>query len=346
MKDLIKRLENIIGMPNTDNDEIIFQLKNLLHEVEFQKVNVKDSIPIMDLFSEVVSTMQGNDSESRVIKTGYKNLDHLIGGFLPGELIVIGGRPSMGKTQLLVNLTLKMAQNLPILYFSFDLSSFLLSNRLISAMSNIAVQNILQKNLSTEEKTIVKSLETELKNYKVFINDRCNNSISDFKAHCLKMIREKDVKVIIVDYLQMMGANKYRNNRELEISYISRELKTIAKDHNVCIIAASQLSRAVESRGFSKKPILSDLRDSGAIEQDADKVIFIYRPEYYGFQEDEEMNKTAGIVELMVAKNRNGSLGITKLMRDADFTTFSDFEHYITDFEFSQKRLDELGPPF
>jgi replicative DNA helicase len=144
----------------------------------------------------------------------------------------------------------------------------------------------------------------------------------------------------------MMSSNKYRNSRELEISHISRELKNIAKDFNVCVIATSQLSRAVETRGGSKHPQLSDLRESGAIEQDADKVIFIYRPEYYGILCDEYGNNTAGLTEIILAKNRNGILGTVRLLRDANFTNYRDFDEYKNDFLFSKSRLDEIEPPF
>ena len=140
----------------------------------------------------------------------------------------------------------------------------------------------------------------------------------------------------------MMSSNRYRNSRELEIGYISRELKNIAKDNNVCVIASSQLSRAVESRGGNKRPMLSDLRESGAIEQDADKVIFIHRPEYYGFLEDEEGNNLSGVAELLIAKNRNGRVGDVRLMVDKDFTRFKDFELVNREFSLSNYRLGEL----
>jgi replicative DNA helicase len=248
----------------------------------------------------------------------------------------------MGKTQLLVNISLNISVSTPVLYFTFDLSEFLLTSRFISSLSGIAVNKILQHELTDEQKENLASIETKFANHKILVNDSCNNSISALKAHCQKQIQENGVKVIVVDYLQMMSSNKYRNSRELEISFITRELKNIAKDFNVCVIASSQLSRAVESRGGLKHPQLSDLRESGAIEQDADKVIFIYRPEYYGLECDEDGNSTAGVTELILAKNRNGSLGTVKLLRDANFTNYRDFDQYKNEFSFSQSRLDEL----
>lgn len=341
-QDLINQLEKITSNQNADEKEILFQLKNVLYETEFQNSNARESRSISSLVSENLNLLKSGKQSDNIILSGFKSFDKLFGGFSFGELVVIGGRPSMGKTQLLVNLALNVSANIPILYFTFDLSEFLLTNRFISSYSNIAMNHILQHNLSEEENNILTGMENKFNDHKIFINDSCNNSLSAFKAHCKKQIEENGVKIIIVDYLQMMSSNKYRNNRELEISHISRELKNIAKDHNVCVIAASQLSRAVESRGGSKHPQLSDLRESGAIEQDADKVIFIYRPEYYGLEMDEDGNNTAGLTELILAKNRNGSLGTVKLQRNSNFTNYREFEGYTNDFSFSKSRLTEI----
>ena len=343
---IITGIENIISNQNADEKEIIYQLKKLLFEVEAQNYPVNDSKKLSELLSDSISDMNGDVDSDEVIKTGFINLDGEIGGFLPGELVVIGGRPSMGKTQFLINLSLHISQTLPVLYFTFDLSEFLLTSRFISSLADIEAYKILQHKLSDEEKEKVTSLEKEIKKHKIFINDSSHTSISAFKIHCLKQIEENDVKVIFVDYLQMMSSNKYRNNRELEISHISRELKTIAKDNNVCVIAASQLSRAVEMRSGSKRPQLSDLRESGAIEQNADKVIFITRPEYYGINQDEEGNSLAGVAELIIAKNRNGRMGAALLKIDSNFTNFKDFDNYTEDFSFSTDRLDEINKPF
>ncbi|MCY7362253.1 MAG: DnaB-like helicase C-terminal domain-containing protein [Ignavibacteria bacterium] len=159
-------------------------------------------------------------------------------------------------------------------------------------------------------------------------------------------MEENGVKVIILDYLQMMGLNKYRNSRDLEVGYITRELKNIARDNNVCVIISSQLSRAVETRGGDKRPQLSDLAESGAIEQNADKVIFLYRSEYYGFDRDRDNIPVAGVAELIIAKNRIGRSGVVKLMRDLNFTTFKNFDERTIEFEFSEIRLNEIEHPF
>lgn len=342
-QELKNKIENIINNnPNADEKEIVFQLKQLLYETELQNSVVKESKNIADLVSDSLNQLKGSTPNNNTIKSGFADFDKTYGGFGLGEFVVIGGRPAMGKRQLLVNLSLNISQTIPVLYFTFDLSEFLLTSRFLSSVSGIPASKILQHDLTDEEKNKLSLVESQLSKHKLFINDSYNNSLTAFKAHCQKQIEENGVKVIFVDYLQMMSSNKYRNSRELEISYISRELKNIAKDFNVCVIATSQLSRAVESRGGSKHPQLSDLRESGAIEQDADKVIFIYRPEYYGFECDEEGNNTAGLAEIILAKNRNGSLGSIKLLRDNYFTNFRNFDTYKNDFSFSQNRLDEM----
>lgn len=342
MTDLLQNLQTIIRDSSVDENNIIQRLKNLVLEHEVTDHLAKDSKSLSDLYTENLAGWQGYVEAHKTIKTGFVNLDKVIGGFSPGEFVVIGGRPAMGKTQLCVNLALNIALKQPVLYFTFDLSEYLLTSRFLSALSDIAVSRIIQHDLTDEDKLKVETLAHDIYNLRIFLNDSCHNSVSGFKTHCIRQIQEKGVKIIFVDYLQMMSSNRYRNSRELEISYISRELKSIARDYDVCVIATSQLSRSPEKRSAAAKPILSDLRDSGAIEQDADKVIFIYRPEYYAIDVDEEGNSAAGMTELIVAKNRNGSLGTAYLKRNRVFSSFTDFVEHTNEFNFSPCRMDEI----
>jgi replicative DNA helicase len=155
-------------------------------------------------------------------------------------------------------------------------------------------------------------------------------------------VEEFGVKVIFVDYLQLLSSNRYRNSRELEISHISRELKNLARDLNICVVATSQLSRSVEQRGGDKRPILSDLRESGAIEQDADKVFFLYRPEYYGFRINDMGMSNERLLELIMAKNRSGALERVRLKIDKEFTRFIPFEEIQATFEVNEDRMDDF----
>jgi replicative DNA helicase len=341
--DIINRLETIISNQDADENQIIFQLKNLITENELQNSTIRDSRSVVDIVDDCIMALDNRDADKAVIKTGLRNFDERFGGFSPGEFVVIGGRPAMGKTQLLIHLALNIGITHPILYFSFDLSEFILVNRFLSTSTGISVDRILQSNLKEDEKKAIKAHGTLLANRKIFINDCSHDSIAAIKNHCLNQIRENDVKVIIIDYLQLMSSGKYRYNRELEISHISRELKNIAKDNNVCIIATSQLNRAVESRPGSKRPLLSDIRESGAIEQDADKVIFLYRPEYYGLTQNEEGYSTVGLMEVIVAKNRNGRLGTVYMKINSNLTSMEVFDFKPLAFTFSDNRISELG---
>jgi replicative DNA helicase len=333
---------------NRDEADLSFQLKRLVYEHELQFGSIRDSKSINMLYAENLSLAMGPAENNNVIKTDFRDLDEKIGGFSPGELIVIGGRPGMGKTQMLVNLALNISMRVPVQYFTFDLSSTLLANRFMATLSGIPARKLLQLDLMEGEKFKLASLQNDMSSRKLFVNDSCSNSISALKLHCLEQIKEHGIKVIIVDYIQMMSSNRYRNNRELEVSYISRELKNFAKDNNVCVITTSQLSRGVETRSMgSKKPHLSDLRESGSIEQDADKVIFIYRPEYYSISEDEDGNSTDLMTILIIAKNRNGAVDEVRIRRNKEFTSFMDFEGFKNDFDFSSSRLIEIEkPPF
>jgi replicative DNA helicase len=345
-QDIIQKIQEIIGHQNNDEGEMIFQLKRLLDGHDGQHPAARESKSINALVAENLEQLNQASNQGNTLKTGFRDFDKEFGGFGLGEFIVIGGRPSMGKTQLLVNLSLNISVEIPVLYFTFDLSEFLLTGRFISSCSGIAINKILQNELTDAQQTELATVGTRFDQHKIFVNDSCSNSFSALKAHCQKQIEENGVKVIVVDYLQMMSSNRYRNNRELEISHISRELKNIARDFNVCVIASSQLNRSVESRGGDKRPMLADLRESGAIEQDADKVIFLYRPEYYGITCYENGERADGVMEMILAKNRNGSLGVVRLLRDENFTKFSDFEALKIDFEISQSRLDEIDMTF
>ncbi|HEY5587534.1 MAG TPA: DnaB-like helicase C-terminal domain-containing protein [Candidatus Paceibacterota bacterium] len=339
-----KRLESIIRR-SEDENEIILQLKQLISEYEKQNNPAKISKTISELFAENIQDLQSNKKENNLIKSGFSKLDERIGGFMPGELIIIGGRPAMGKTQLLINICINIAKTIPVLYFTFDLSVDNLTKRFISTLSNLAIDKILQNSLSEIEKHHITAETKKLGELKLYINDSCSNSISAFKELCIKQINEFGVKVILVDYLQMMGSDNIKNSRKSELNYICRELKNVAKEFNVVVISLSHLSSAIERRtGLEgKKPMLSDLIGSDSIEKEADKVIFIHRPEYYHLTEDCRGNSLVGIVELIIAKNKAGTIGDVLLERDDDFTTFINFKRYLSDFKITRKRLNTKG---
>jgi replicative DNA helicase len=336
------KLENIISQQHHDEAETLTQLKNLIYETEFRNSLEFETKSITQLVTENIKQIKGEQPRNNTIKTGFTDFDTLIGGLSLGEFVVIGARPAMGKTQLLVNLALNIADTIPVLYLTFDLPAYALTTRFISCLSGIPNSTFIQNKLTDREQEKLLAAETELIKRKIYVNETCHNSISAIKAHCLKQINDKGVKVVFIDFLQMMSSYKYRYSRELEISYLCRELKNMAREFNVCVIVASQLNRAVEYRTSSRQPMLSDLRESGTIEQEADKVIFLYRPEYYKITCDEDGNNTEGVAKLIVAKNRTGRLEDVKLLIDKDFTRYRDFTHYQNDFDFADDRLNEL----
>lgn len=338
--DLQHKIETIINS-QADDKVILSQLKQLLYETELQACAGKEAKSIADLVSENLYQINEETGQNAVFKTGFDDFDTQFGGFRSGEFVVVGGRPAMGKTQFLVNLSLHISKTIPLLYVTLDLSGFLLTNRFISSISEIPVSDILQHKLSEEHKNRLASIGNEFSKHQLFIHDSCINAITVLKTQCQKQVQENDIQVMIVDYLQLMTSFQHRNKREPEVSHISRELKNMAKEYNICVIASSQLSRAVEWRTGpeGKRPQLSDLRESGAIEQDADKVLFIHRPEYYGIVEDHEGRNLINLAEIIVAKNKNGPLGYFWLEKDNDFTFFRNIKN---EFTFSPSRLLEL----
>ena len=263
------------------------------------------------------------------IPSGFTALDRVTAGWQKSDLIILAARPGMGKTSFVLSMARNMTVdfNKPVAVFSLEMSGVQLVTRLIASEAQLKSDNLRRGDLKDYEWEQLNSRIKTLTDAPLFIDDTPALSVFELRAKCRRLKARHDVQLIIVDYLQLMSAGTDgRGNREQEISNISRSIKSLAKELNVPIIAISQLSRAVETRGGSKRPILSDLRESGAIEQDADMVLFIYRPEYYKLMEDEEGNSTEGLAELIVAKHRNGGLEDIPLRFIANFAKFTDYE--------------------
>ena len=277
------------------------------------------------------------------VSTGFEKLDKLTSGWQPSDLIIIAARPGMGKTAL----TLSMARNIavtkqiPVAFFSLEMSSVQLITRLISAETGLSSEKLRTGKLADHEWQQLNVKVTDLEKAPLFIDDTPSLSIFDLRAKSRRLSSQHGIKLIVVDYLQLMtaGTSTKSGNREQEISTISRNLKALAKELNIPVIALSQLSRAVETRGGTKRPMLSDLRESGAIEQDADIVSFIYRPEYYNIDEwdDDERSPSEGQAELIVAKHRNGGLDNIRLKFIGHLGKFEDLDSFDSPFEFQSK---------
>jgi replicative DNA helicase len=250
------------------------------------------------------------------IPTGFEKLDKVTSGWQPSDLVIIAARPGMGKTAFVLSMARNMAIDFghPVALFSLEMSSVQLITRLISSETGLSSEKLRTGKLEKHEWEQLSTKVKDLEKAPLYIDDTPSLSIFDLRAKARRLSSQHGIKLIIVDYLQLMtagGSNgKGGGNREQEISTISRNLKALAKELEVPVIALSQLSRAVETRGSSKRPLLSDLRESGAIEQDADIVSFIYRPEYYKIDEwdDDDHTPTEGQAEFIIAKHRNGSL--------------------------------------
>ena len=268
------------------------------------------------------------------VRSGFTDIDSVTLGWQPSDLIIIAARPSMGKTAFVLTMARNMCVELktPVAFFSLEMSSVQLMNRLIVAETQLNSKDLRTGNLTPAQWTHLESQTVELGRSPLYIDDTPALSVYEFRSKARRLKTQHDIQLIIIDYLQLMTAStpETRGNREQEVSLISRTLKAIAKELNVPIIALSQLSRNVENRGGSKRPQLSDLRESGAIEQDADVVAFIHRPEYYGLTTDENNMPTAGMAEIIIAKHRNGEVTDVPLRFIKEQAKFADADSSVT----------------
>lgn len=279
---------------------------------------------------EEIQTRKDREDGLTGVPSGFTALDRLTSGWQPSDLVIIAARPGMGKTAFVVSALRNAAidHNQAVAIFSLEMSSVQLVNRLISAEAELPSEKIKKGDLADYEWEQMIHKTRALSEAPIFIDDTPALSILELRAKCRRLAAQHDVRLIIIDYLQLMSGDdsKGGGNREQEIASISRALKGIAKELNVPVIALSQLSRAVETRGGDKRPQLSDLRESGSIEQDADMVMFLYRPEYYGIDTDESGMPLQGLGEVIIAKHRNGSLDTVNLKFIGKFTKFSDWD--------------------
>jgi replicative DNA helicase len=290
------------------------------------------------------------------VSTGFEKLDKLTSGWQPSDLVIIAARPGMGKTALALSMArnISVQQQIPVAFFSLEMSSVQLITRLISSETGLSSDKLRTGKLADHEWQQLNIKVSDLESSPLFIDDSPSLTIFELRAKARRLASSHGIKLIIIDYLQLMniGSSNKAGNREQEISTISRNLKALAKELDIPVIALSQLSRAVETRGGTKRPILSDLRESGAIEQDADIVSFLYRPEYYGITEWDDDMKTPseGQGEFIVAKHRNGALDSIKLKFIPNLGKFEDLGGFDSPFEFQSKlnpenKLSDFSEP-
>ena len=262
------------------------------------------------------------------VPSGYSSLDRITSGWQNSDLVIIAARPSMGKTAFVLSMARNMGinHNKSVALFSLEMSSVQLVMRLISSETELGSEKLRSGNLKDHEWQQLEYKIKSLEKARIFIDDTPAIGLNELRSKCRKLKTKEDIDLIVIDYLQLMsGSADSRGNREQEVSMISRGLKAIAKELNLPIIALSQLNRSVEMRSGNKRPQLSDLRESGAIEQDADIVIFIHRPEKMGITEDDDGNSTRGLAEIIIAKHRNGAVTDIQLRFREEFARFEEF---------------------
>ncbi len=344
----------------TDVFDLLDKMERSLFQITESNIR-KNYSSMSSLMMEALQELQNRKKHKdglTGVPTGFSELDRMTSGWQPSDLIIIAARPGMGKTAFVLSAIRNAAVDFgqAVAVFSLEMSSIQLVNRLISAEAELESEKIKRGSLADHEWEQLVHKTARISNAPIFIDDTPALPILELRAKCRRLKAQHNIQLIVVDYLQLMSgdsSNKSVGNREQEIASISRALKSIAKELNVPVIAVSQLSRAVETRGGDKRPQLSDLRESGSIEQDADLVMFLYRPEYYGITEDEAGNPARGIAEVMIAKHRNGSLGSVNLKFIGKFTKFldadasdspvkSDNPTYMT---FSSKMNTQQPPP-
>lgn len=281
---------------------------------------------------ENIETLRNKEDGLSGVPSGFTNVDRVTSGWQKSDLVIVAARPGMGKTAFALTMARNIAvdHNTPIGFFSLEMSSEQLVNRLIASEAELGASKLRKGDLADHEMVQLHEKIKHLSEAPIFIDDTPGLSIFELRAKARRLVKNHGVRIIMIDYLQLMTAGGKGGNREQEISTISRSLKGIAKELKIPVIALSQVNRGVESRTGvgSKRPMLSDLRESGAIEQDADIVTFIYRPEYYKIYEWDNGDDSRGQGELIIAKHRNGSLNNVRLKFTGEFAKFSDLDYF------------------
>ncbi|MDD3642262.1 MAG: replicative DNA helicase, partial [Candidatus Krumholzibacteria bacterium] len=306
----------------SDADTILDEAEQKIFRVSESRISqgflhVKDVLK--ERFEEIQRVHETRESITG-LATGFIDLDKYTAGFHPGDLVIIAGRPSMGKTSFALNIAQHVALEgrRPVAIFSLEMSKELLVQRLLCSEAQVDAQRVRRGFTSAKDIERLTNAAGLLSEAPIFIDDTPAISTLDMRARARRLKAEYDIALIVIDYLQLARTNERIENRQQEISSISRSMKALAKELAVPLVALSQLSRAVESRGGDKRPMLSDLRESGAIEQDADLVLFLYRPEFYDPGDPDKEGKA----ELIIGKQRNGPTGMVPLIFEKQYTRF------------------------
>ena len=339
LRKLITTMTGVVGQafdPTTDAFDLLDNAEREIFQISESQLR-KGAV---DMNSVVHQTMQhlesihGREGGITGVPSGFTALDAMTGGWQNSDMVIVAARPSMGKTAFSLALTRNAALHpekpAGVAYFSLEMSAQQLAQRLLTSEARVDAQRARTGRLHDDDWPKLARAAGRLSAANIFIDDTAGLGILELRAKCRRLKAEHDIGLVIVDYLQLMhGTSQTAGNREQEIAQISRSLKGLAKELNVPVIALAQLSRAVETRGGDKRPQLSDLRESGSIEQDADVVMFIYRAERYGITVDENGNSTEGLGELLIGKQRNGPIGDVKVAFVNQYARFENLTSYV-----------------
>lgn len=316
--------------PTQDVDELMQEAEGglfTLSQQSLKKEYTQIDPVINDAYTMLLKASERSDGLSG-ISTGFTDLDKMTSGWQPSDLVILAARPAMGKTAFALSMAKNIAidQGIPLAFFSLEMSNVQLMNRVISNVTEIESEKLKTGQLNPDEWQRLDGRMKQLYGKPLFLDDTPSLSVFELLTKARRLVREHGVKIIMIDYLQLMNASGMNyGSRQEEVSTISRALKGLAKELNIPILALSQLNRGVENRADGdKRPQLSDLRESGAIEQDADMVCFIHRPEYYKIYTDPNGRDLRGMAEIIIAKHRNGAVGDVLLSFKGQFTRFQD----------------------
>ncbi len=336
MRELIRISGSVIGdayEDSTDVFDLLDKAESGLYEItdKHLRKNFKGLKEVLVQTVAEIEQAKNNKSDVTGVPTGFTHLDRLTSGWQKNALIIVAARPAVGKTAFCLNLAMNAAsaagKPFPVAFFSLEMGAGELVKRMLSATTEVSMDAITKGRMQEHEFVQMTQRMTKLASMPIFLDDQAALNIFELRAKARRLKQKHDIQMIVIDYLQLMQADINKGgNREQEISKISRDLKSLAKELEIPIIALSQLNRGVESRKESKVPQLSDLRESGAIEQDADMVMFLYRPEYYGINNDEMGQSIEGETHIHIAKNRSGQTDTVKVRFIKEYQKFVDLD--------------------
>ena len=308
-------------------DDIMEKSETDIFNMMQQKSGSKDFEPINVVLSNVISEIEAatrNKGKINGLRTGFRDLDNLLTGLHGGELLLVAARPAMGKTAFVLNIAhhVVLKEKIPVAIFSLEMSSEQLVTRIVAVDSMVNAKSLKTGEINDSDLAKIVETTDNMSDAELYIDDNSSITIGELRSKCRKLAQTRGLGLIIIDYLQLMNSSQKVESRQLFIAEISRALKGLAKELNVPVIALSQLNRAVDSRP-DHRPVLADLRESGAIEQDADVVMFIYRDDYY----NPDTTEKPGVAEIIVAKQRNGATGTVELAWIGKYTKFANISY-------------------